>query len=135
MEMAAASWSPEWTLGFLGTGKISSAVCTGYCTLPPEQRPRKILISERSTEKSAALAARFPEIVEVVADNEDIVRRSDVVFIGLLPAVAREVLPVMPWENCKLIVSMMAAVNYETVGDCELLRVIVYHLLGFSSLA
>jgi hypothetical protein len=109
------TWSPDWTLGFLGTGKISSAVCTGYCTLDDSRRPRKILVSERSMDKSAALKLAFPEIVEVVASNEEIVSRSDVVFIGLLPTVAIEVIPKMPWENCKLIVSMMAAVSFEKV--------------------
>ena len=103
--------------GFLGTGKISSAVCTGFCTLSLDRRPARILVSERSLEKSHALRESFPDIVEIVASNEEIVRRSDIVFIGLLPAVANEVLPQMPWDNCQLVVSMMAAVSFEKVTN------------------
>jgi pyrroline-5-carboxylate reductase len=77
------------TLGFLGCGKISSCMVKGYASAPAPQRPKRILVSIRSEEKSAALAAEFPDLVTVCANN-DLVEGSDIVFIGLLPPVARE---------------------------------------------
>lgn len=100
-------------LGFVGCGKISSAVCRGYATAPGNQRPKKILVSARSEDKSSALKAAFPDLVHVVESNEDIVAEADVVFIGLLPGVAREVLPNLPFTDSKLVVSMMAAVDFQ----------------------
>ena len=106
----------EQTIGFLGCGKISSAVCRGFIGASGLQRPKRILVSERSFEKSAALLAEFPDIIQVHSSNEEIVRQSNIVFIGLIPSVAREVLPTMPWAEDKFVFSMMAAVNFREVA-------------------
>lgn len=101
--------------GFIGCGKISSALCRGFATHPdPSRRPQKILVSRRSEGKSKKLEMEFPQLVEVIDSNEDIVRESSVVFIGLLPVTARELLPVLPFTNNHLVISMMAAVDFET---------------------
>lgn len=99
-------------LGFLGCGKISSALCRGYAS-HPSTRPSKILVSQRSHDKSQALQRDYPELVEICESNEDLVQRADVVFIGLLPAVANETLPHLPFRHSQLVISMMAAVNYQ----------------------
>lgn len=101
------------TIGFLGCGKISSAVCRGFAGASGVNRPKKILVSQRSEEKSKALQAAFPELVFVYSSSEDIVKEADIIFIGLLPGVAREVLPTLPFDDSKLVISMMAAVDYE----------------------
>ena len=103
------------TFGFLGCGKISSAVCRGYASHPDaSKKPRRILVSKRSHDKSSALVADFPGLVEV-AENEQVVAESDVIFVGLLPQVAREIMPALPFTAEKLVVSMMAAVDYAEV--------------------
>lgn len=117
----------DLTVGFLGCGKISSAVCRGFAGLDPSVRPKLILVSRRSEDKSAALANDFPSLVEVSDDNHDIVRRSDVVFIGLLPAVARAELPQLPFGSNQLVISMMAAVVYDET--LSLTRVQSSHLV------
>ena len=100
------------TIGFLGCGKISSAVCRGFAT---SSFPiKKIYVSLRSAEKSRALKEEFPALIEVMEDNNQIALLSDIVLIGLLPNVAAEVLPKLPLTNEKLIISMMAAVDYST---------------------
>ena len=104
------------TLGFVGTGKISSCVVRGYCTAPSPHRPLKVLLSPRSADKAAALKAEFPDLVEIASCNEDVVSESDIVFIGLLPKVAREILPTLPFGgegSKKLVISMMAAIMIE----------------------
>jgi len=85
----------------------------GYASAPGDEKPARILVSRRSEGKSSALAAEFPDLVQVV-ENEEVVAGADVIFIGLLPAVSREQLPKMPWggsTSTKLVISMMAAVD------------------------
>lgn len=102
---------PDLTLGFLGTGKISSCMVRGYAG-SGACAPRRIIISPRNEEKALALKEEFPELVTIASSNEQVVSEADVIFIGLLPAVAREVLPVMPFSaGKKFVVSMMAAVD------------------------
>lgn len=98
------------TIGFIGCGKIGAAVATGYATVG---KGHKIIVTRRSQEKSAALAAKFPDCVTVTDDYSDIVTACDVVFLGLLPGVARELLPTLDFSKVKMVVSMMAAINYE----------------------
>jgi pyrroline-5-carboxylate reductase len=102
----------EKSIGFLGCGKISSAICHGYAEGPI--KPRKIYVSRRSEEKSLALQEKFPDLVEIVEDNQRLVQLSDIIFIGLLPNVAQDLLPSLPFKNHHLIISMMAAVDYQT---------------------
>lgn len=101
-------------LAFVGCGKISSCMVKGYAS-NVANLPAKILVSKRSVDKSQALAASFPDLVEVLDDNAEIVSRSDIVFIGLLPGVARAELPHLPFNNKQLIISMMAAVDFAEV--------------------
>lgn len=101
-------------LGFVGCGKISSAVIKGFASLPPETRPLKIFVSKRSEDKSQALAALFPDLI-TICENDAAVEQSDIIFIGLLPNVARSELPRLPFQARHKVVSMMAAVDFAEV--------------------
>lgn len=97
------------TLGFLGCGKISSAMATGFSTATVI--PSQIFVTKRSVEKSTALKERFPDVITVCDENATVVSSSAVVFIGLLPGVAREQLPLLNFTG-KTVISTMAAVDY-----------------------
>ena len=86
-------------VGFLGCGKISSAVCRGYAGADGTCRPKKIMVSRRSADKSAALQAEYPALITVCDSNEEIVKQCDIIFIGLLPGVANELLPTLPFDD------------------------------------
>jgi pyrroline-5-carboxylate reductase len=101
------------TVGFLGCGKISSAVCRGYAGAEGNQRPKKINVSRRSAEKSKALQEEYPDLITVVDSNEELVAGSDIVFVGLLPGIARDILPTLPFTKSHIVISMMAAVDYD----------------------
>jgi len=69
-------------LGFIGTGRITTALVEGFCTsLDP---PQTILVSPRNAEKAARLAARFPQVT-VGRDNQAVVDGCDCVFLALRP--------------------------------------------------
>lgn len=102
------------TLGFVGTGKISSAVARGFCS-GPTATPKCIIVSPRNEEKSQRLRDEFPDLVRIASSNEEVVAASDVVFVGLLPQVARSILPTLPFKENQLVISMMAAVDIAEV--------------------
>ncbi|KAI9905199.1 hypothetical protein PsorP6_014330 [Peronosclerospora sorghi] len=103
--------SPDTIIGLLGTGKIGSAVVTGFCSSNGWQ-PQHVYVSARTKSKAEALVATFPTRVSICASNQAIVDQSDVIFIGLLPTVAREELPKLSFAG-KKVVSMMATIPYD----------------------
>lgn len=105
------------TIGFLGCGKISSAVAKGFASAHESRLPLKIIVSPRSADKANELRNAFPGLVQIASSNEQVVEQSNIIFIGLLPSVAREILPTMPFNTTHLVISMMAAVNYREVVD------------------
>lgn len=92
-------------LGFIGTGTIASAVVEGIAG-----DGHQITVSERSRVRSTDLAARFGVSV---ADNQGVVDASDVLFLGLLPEQAAEVLPTLSFRHGQRIISFMAGVTLD----------------------
>jgi pyrroline-5-carboxylate reductase len=110
----------QQVVGIIGVGKIGSCVCRGYlsstCARSFESKPKRILLSQRSKDKVDLLLAEHPTDVEMVADLQELVQRADIIFIGLLPSVAREILPTLPFNDEKhFVISMMAAVDMDEV--------------------
>lgn len=78
------------TLGFIGTGAITSALVTGFCTRA-SQTPYPIVLSPRNKEKAAQLKAAYPDRVTVAASMQEVVDRSDWVMLAVLPEAGEEV--------------------------------------------
>ena len=97
-------------LGFVGTGTIASAVVQGLA-----DDGHVITVSERGAAQSAALAARHDCVR--VAPNQGVVDASDTLFLGLLPAVAPEVLRALRFRPEQTVISFMADLPLEVLAD------------------
>lgn len=86
-------------VGFLGTGEITAAMVRGL-----QGQGHAILVSPRNAATAAALAL-LPGVN--VAPNDDVIARSDVVFLCLLARVADEVLPGLPFRRDQTVISVM----------------------------
>jgi pyrroline-5-carboxylate reductase len=84
-------------VGFIGCGTIASAIINGMATQSTISI-KSIVVTNRSESKSSVLAKTFPDLVDVVYDDGDnnslqeIVDRSDIVFLTVLPEQALGVL-------------------------------------------
>ncbi|MFC6584928.1 NAD(P)-binding domain-containing protein [Sulfitobacter aestuariivivens] len=87
-------------IGFIGTGEIA-----GYMVRGLAGRGHQIRVSARNAQKAAALAKEVAGVE--VAENAEIVARSDVVFLCLMAGVARDVLPTLPFRADQAVVSVM----------------------------
>ena len=67
-------------LGFIGTGKITSAVIAGICKSSITYN--KIIISHRNKSISSSLKKKFKKI-SISKDNQEIVDKCDWVFCQL----------------------------------------------------
>lgn len=97
-------------IGFIGTGEIAGAMVAGV-----SGQGHEILISPRNAATAARLARAHPEVE--IAENAEIVERSDVVFACLLADVARDVLPNLPFRADQVVISVMVDVSLEELAQ------------------
>jgi len=91
-------------IGFIGTGKISSAVVEAICRSDiPEY---KILLSPRNKDMSEKLASKF-ENVSRQKSNQDVINKSHLVFLALRPADYQKVLADLSFREDHTIISLI----------------------------
>lgn len=88
--------SSSCDVGFVGCGVIASAVATGLIGSDDDDEPsvvESVAVTRRSEAVSSALRERHGDAMVTVHDDvRDVVRRSDVVFLTVLPEQVEEVL-------------------------------------------
>ena len=96
-------------LGFIGTGNIVSDVVIGICK---SRIPfKKIIVSPRNKQKALKLKNKFKKVI-IAKDNQDVINKSDWVFLGVLPEVGKKILPKLKFKNKQIIVSFISTINY-----------------------
>ena len=96
-------------LGFIGTGKIASSVITGVCN--SKISFKKILISPRNRSIAQKLKRRFRK-VSIAKNNQEVIDKSDWVFLSILPEVGEKILPKLNFRSNQTIVSFISTISY-----------------------
>ena len=97
-------------LGFIGTGKISSSIIYGI--FKSKLKVKKIYISSRNTNIAKKLSSKF-RIVKVLKDNQEIIDKSSIIFLGITPKVGDKILPKLNFSKKKKIISLISTINLE----------------------
>ena len=95
-------------LGFIGTGKISSSIIFGI--FKSKLKVKKIYISSRNANIAKKLAKKFKSI-RVLKDNQEIVDKSSVIFLGITPNIGNKILPKLKFSKNKKIISLISTIN------------------------
>ncbi|MFC3165827.1 pyrroline-5-carboxylate reductase [Ciceribacter thiooxidans] len=101
-------------IGFIGTGAITDAMVRGLLT-EPAAVPH-VMVSHRSANISAKLAADFPQVL-VSGDNQAIVDSCDTVVLAIRPQIADEVIRPLAFRDGQKVISVIAATSRETLFD------------------
>lgn len=99
-------------LGFLGTGTITTAVIEGL--VKSKTKFEQINISLRSKKNSSKLK-RTSKKIKVFEDNQEIIDRSSIIFISLLPKVAMKEIKKLKFRNSQIIVSFVSTINIKNL--------------------
>ena len=97
-------------LGFIGTGKISSSIIYGI--FKSKLKVKKIYISSRNTNIAKKLSSKF-RVVKVLKDNQEIIDKSSIIFLGITPKVGDKILPKLKFSKKKKIISLISTINLE----------------------
>ena len=100
-----------WTIGFIGIGNISSDAISGISR--SKLKISKIIISPRNKENSLRLKRKLKKKVLISHSNQDVIDKSDWVFLGVLPEVGEKILPNLKFKKNQLVVSFLSTTNYK----------------------
>ena len=109
-------------LGFIGTGKISSSIIYGI--FKSKLKVKKIYISSRNTNIAKKLADKF-RVVKVLKDNQEIIDKSSVIFLGITPSVGDKILPKLKFSKNKKVISLIYTINLEKLKRLTKIKDIV----------
>lgn len=99
-------------LGFIGTGTITTAVIDGL--LKSKAKVEQFNISLRSKKNSSKLKKKSKKI-KVYSKNQDIINQSSIVFISLLPKVAKQELVKLKFKKGQIVISFVSTINFSSL--------------------
>ena len=109
-------------LGFIGTGKISSSIVYGI--FKSKFKVKKIYISSRNINIAKKLAKKF-KVIKVLNNNQDIINKSSVIFLGVTPNVGNKILSRLKFSKNKKIISLISTINLEKLKKLTKVKNIV----------
>tara|TARA_B100000767_G_scaffold261481_1_gene273138 strand:+ start:480 stop:1247 length:768 start_codon:yes stop_codon:yes gene_type:complete len=95
-------------LGFIGTGKIASAVINGVCS---SKIPfNRIYISPRNKLIAQQLKKKFKKI-SVAKNNQEIVNKCEWVFLSITPNVGNRIIKNLKFKSSQTIISFISTIK------------------------
>ena len=95
-------------LGFIGTGKISSSIILGI--FKSKLNVKRIYISSRNRNIAKKLTKKFTK-VKILNDNQEIIDKSSIIFLGVTPNVGNNILSKLRFSKNKKIISLISTIN------------------------
>jgi len=97
-------------LGFIGTGKITSAVIAGICKSNISYN--QIIISHRNKSISSSLKKKFKKI-SISKDNQEIVDKCDWVFLSVTPVVGEKIIKDLKFKSNQTVISFISTITLD----------------------
>lgn len=100
-------------LGFIGTGAITTALVTGFCTCP--EVPERITVSPRNHTRATELVNTFPQ-VRVAESNQQVLDESEWIFLAVLPEKAQEIMTDLAFREDHKVLSLLSGTTVDLVA-------------------
>ena len=94
--------------GFIGSGKITSSIVYGISK--SKLKSSKIYISSRNRSIASHLSKKF-KFVKVLKDNQEIINKSQIIFLAITPTVGNKILDELKFAKNKKIISFISTIN------------------------
>lgn len=95
-------------LGFIGTGKITSAVVTGICK--SNISFKKIIISPRNKSTAQSLKKKFKKII-IAKNNQEIVNSCNWIFLSVTPSVGEKIIKDLKFKSSQIVISFISTIT------------------------
>jgi pyrroline-5-carboxylate reductase len=101
-------------LGFVGTGTITASIVTGLCAVPASSN--RIWLSPRNADVAARLASTCSQAT-VAGSNQEVLDRSDIVFLAVRPQIAHDVLRNLRFKPDHRVISLIATFSRDRIAE------------------
>ncbi|RPG98918.1 MAG: pyrroline-5-carboxylate reductase [Candidatus Pelagibacter sp. TMED118] len=113
-------------LGFIGTGEITKSVVIGI--LKSKINYKNIYLSKRNKKISAYLKKKNKKII-VSSSNQEIVNKSDWVFLAVTPLVGMKILKNLKFKQKQYVISFISTIKMSQLkklikSNCKIIRAI-----------
>lgn len=115
-------------IGVLGLGTIATALVEGIVG-----DGHDITVSTRSRENSTRLAERYDNVA--VAENQQVVDTSDIVFLGITGDAATNMLEPLRFREGQQVISLMADLRFETTAALVSPATMAARMIPFPAIA
>ena len=122
-----------WTIGFIGTGNISSDVISGICN--SSLKLNKIIVSPRNKKKAKILKKKFKSKILISKNNQDLIDKSDWVFLGVLPEIGEKILPNLKFKKNQFVISFLSTTNLKKLRKLIKSKVIIVRAIPMPPIA
>ena len=95
-------------LGFIGTGKITSAVVSGICS--SNIYYKKIILSYRNKLISQKLKKKFKKIT-ISKDNQEIINECDWIFLSVTPRIGEKIIKDLKFRSNQTVISFISTIT------------------------
>ena len=95
-------------IGFIGTGKIASAVITGI--FRSNIIYKKLIISPRNKEIAKKLKKKFNSI-KIAKNNQEVINSCDWVFLSITPTVGEKIIKDLKFKSNQTIISFISTIS------------------------
>lgn len=92
-------------IGFIGTGVITSALVTGFCSAG--DLDHSIFLSPRNAEKAAYLAGKYKNVT-VASSNQEVLDRSEWVVLAVVPKFGEEIIRPLSFREDHRVINLMS---------------------------
>ena len=100
-------------IGFIGTGKISSALVQAFCIA--DLAGLRIHLSPRNEKVSDALSKKFKQVSRL-SGNQDVIDNSELLFIALRPDDYNEALSSLVFRADQRVISLVPNLKYQELA-------------------
>lgn len=104
------------TLGFLGSGAITTAMVTGFCERAADT-PYPIVVADIKPEAAQALETRFPGRVTAAGSLQECVDRADWVILAVWPQAGEELVRSLTFRPAHKVINVMFDKTVEQVAS------------------
>ena len=95
-------------IGFIGTGKIASAVITGI--FKSSINHKKVIVSPRNKKTAKKLKKKFKSI-KIAKNNQEIINLCDWVFLSITPTVGEKIIKELKFKSSQTIISFISTIT------------------------